>query len=147
MNLEESRAFFQRDLFATELCGIRIDEITPTSAKLSMPITPMHQNSNGTVQGGAIFTLCDTAFSAAANAGDRLTVSRSADITYLKPGRGPCLYAAAEQVARGGTTCFYRVSVFDERHTLIAYMTGNGHFLRKPLEAGAVVTANETHTP
>lgn len=147
MNLEESRAFFQRDLFATALCGIRIDEITPTSAKLSMPITPMHQNSNGTVQGGAIFTLCDTAFSAAANAGDRLTVSRSADITYLKPGRGPCLYAEAEQVDRGGTTCFYRVSVFDEHRTLIAYMTGNGHFLRKPVEKGPANAPDAAQTP
>ena len=131
MNLEESRAVFQRDLFATALCGIRIDEITPTSAKLSMPITPMHQNSNGTVQGEAIFTLCDTAFSAAANAGDRLTVSRSADITYIKPGLGECLYAEAEEVSRGGTTCLYRVSVYDDQRMLIAFMTGNGYFLKR----------------
>jgi acyl-CoA thioesterase len=131
MNLEEMRAFFSLDLFATEVCGIRIDEITPTGARLSMPITAKHMNSNGTVQGGAIFTLCDTAFSAAANAGDRLTVSRSADITYVKPGKGPCLYAEAEQLARGGSTCLYRVSVFDQEHTLIAYMTGNGFFLKR----------------
>ena len=131
MNLTEIRAFFQKDLFATEVCGIEVDEITPTGAKLHMPITDRHLNSNGTVQGGAIFTLCDTAFSAAANAGDRLTVSRSADITYIKPGRGPCLYAEAECVARGGTTCLYRVSVYDDTRTLIAFMTGNGHFLKR----------------
>ena len=131
MNLSEIRAFFQKDLFATEVCGIEVDEITPTGAKLHMPITDRHLNSNGTVQGGAIFTLCDTAFSAAANAGDRLTVSRSADITYVKPGKGPCLYAEAEQLSRGQSTCLYRVSVYDERHTLIAYMTGNGFFLSR----------------
>ncbi len=131
MNLTEIRAFFQKDLFATEVCGIEVDEITPTGAKLHMPITDRHLNSNGTVQGGAIFTLCDTAFSAAANAGDRLTVSRSADITYVKPGKSPCLYAEAEQLSRGQSTCLYRVSVYDERHTLIAYMTGNGFFLSR----------------
>lgn len=129
MNLEEARAFFSKDAFATNLCGIRIDEITPTGAKCSMPITPLHLNSNGTVQGGAIFTLCDTAFSAAANAGDRLTVSRSADITYVKPGRGDCLFAEVEQISRGGSMCLYRVSVYDQAHTLIAHMTGNGHFV------------------
>ena len=137
MNREELRALFQQDVFATELCGIALDEVTPTGAKCSMPITEKHMNSNGTVQGGAIFTLCDTAFSVAANAGDRLTVSRSADITYIKPGKGNCLYAEAEQIARGGTTCLYRVSVYDDHHTLIAYMTGNGHFLKRPPEPQA----------
>ncbi|HNW87107.1 MAG TPA: PaaI family thioesterase [Candidatus Limiplasma sp.] len=132
MNLEELRILFEKDAFATELCGIRIDEVSSAGARCSMPLTPQHLNSNGTVQGGAIFTLCDTAFSVAANAGDRLTVSRSADITYIKPGTGACLYAVAEQIARGGTTCLYRVSVYDDRQTLIAYMTGNGHFLKRP---------------
>ncbi|MDD3214922.1 MAG: PaaI family thioesterase [Eubacteriales bacterium] len=131
MNLEEMRAMFQKDAFATELCGITIDEVTPTGAKCSMPVTEKHLNSNGVVQGGAIFTLCDTAFSAAANAGDRLTVSRSADITYVKPGRGARLYADAEQISRGGSTCLYRVSVYDDAHVLIAFMTGNGFFLSK----------------
>lgn len=131
MNLEQLRTLFQTDAFATELCGIQIDDVSPTGAKCSMPITPKHLNSNGTVQGGAIFTLCDTAFSVAANAGDRLTVSRSADITYIKPGKGACLYAEAEQIARGGTTCLYHVSVYDDTRTLIAFMTGNGHFLKR----------------
>ena len=131
MNLAQLRALFSTDYLAMDLCGIVIDEVTPTGARCSMPITQKHLNSNGTVQGGAIFTLCDTTFSVAANAGDRLTVSRSADITYIKPGRGACLYAEAEQIDRGGTTCLYHVSVYDQYHTLIAVMTGNGHFLKR----------------
>ena len=131
MNLEELRVLFRTDYFATELCGIQIDEVSAHGAKCSMPLKRQHLNSNGTVQGGAIFTLCDTAFSVAANAGDRLTVSRSADITYVKPGQGTCLYAQAEEISRGGTTCLYRVSVFDDQQTLIAHMTGNGYFLKR----------------
>ena len=131
MNLEELRTLFQTDYFATELCGIRIDEVSAHGAKCSMPLTRQHMNANGTVQGGAIYTLCDTAFSVAANAGDRLTVSRSADITYIRPGQGECLYAEAEEISRGGATCLYRVSVYDDSHTLIAFMTGNGYFLKR----------------
>ena len=131
MNLEQLRALFATDYFATELCGIQIDEVSAHGARCSMPLRRQHLNSNGTVQGGAIFTLCDTAFSVAANAGDRLTVSRSADITYVKPGQGTCLYAQAEEISRGGATCLYRVSVFDDQHTLIAHMTGNGYFLKR----------------
>ena len=131
MNLEALRTLFVKDYFATELCGIRIDEVSAHGAKCSMPLTRLHFNANGTVQGGAIYTLCDTAFSVAANAGDRLTVSRSADITYIRPGQGACLYAEAEEISRGGTTCLYRVSVYDDQHTLIAFMTGNGYFLKR----------------
>ena len=130
MNKEQLQALFARDYFATEQCGIQIDSVSEHSATCSMPITRQHMNSNGTVQGGAIFTLCDTAFSVTANAGDRLTVSRSADITYIKPGKGSRLIAVAEELARGRATCLYRVSVFDEQGTLIAHMTGNGHFLQ-----------------
>jgi acyl-CoA thioesterase len=135
MNLPELREMFGKDRFATDVCGIVIDEATLEHARAHMPITDNHLNSNGVVQGGAIFTLCDTAFSVAANAGDRLTVSRSADITYVRPGRGPCLYAEAEQIARGGSTCLYRVSVYDEQHALVAHMTGNGYILAKPERA------------
>ncbi len=131
MNLSQLRELFRKDFFATDMCGIVIDEVTETGARLSMPVTHRHLNSNGVVQGGAIFTLCDTAFSVAANAGDRLTVSRSASITYVKPGKGPCLYAEAEKIARGGSTCLYRVSVYDEAHALVAHMTGDGYFLSK----------------
>lgn len=131
MNLEQLQVMFQKDKFATELCGIEIEAVSAHGARCRMPVHDLHMNSNGTVQGGAIFTLCDTAFSVAANAGDRLTVSRSADITYIKPGKGPCLYAEAEEISRGGTTCLYRVSVYDESRQLIAFMTGNGHFLKK----------------
>ena len=131
MNLEQLRALFATDYFATEQCGIRIDEVGSHGAKCSMPLLRQHLNANGTVQGGAIYTLCDTAFSVAANAGDRLTVSRSADITYIKPGQGTCLYAESEEISRGGSTCLYRVSVFDDQHTLIAHMTGNGYFLKR----------------
>ena len=87
MNLEALRTLFATDYFATELCGIRIDAVSAHGAKCSMPLTRLHFNANGTVQGGAIYTLCDTVFSAAANAGDRLTVSRSADITISGPGK------------------------------------------------------------
>jgi acyl-CoA thioesterase len=126
MSLEELRALFRKDVFATELCGIVIDGLTPNGARLSMPVTGKHMNSNGVVQGGAIYTLCDTAFAVAANQGDRLTVSRSADITYVKPGKGPRLYAEAELLSSGKSTCLCRVSVYDEERALVAYMTGNG---------------------
>jgi len=131
MNLAGLRAMFAKDVFATGLCGITIDEVTPSGARCSMPVTEKHMNSNGVVQGGAVYTLCDTAFAVAANAGGRLTVSRSADITYVKPGKGTRLYAEAELVSSGKSTCLCRVSVYDDQHALVAYMTGNGFVIAR----------------
>ena len=67
--LEESRDFFAADRFAMEACGITIDEVTQQGARCSMPLTPMHLNAGGVAQGGAVYTLCDTTFAVAANAG------------------------------------------------------------------------------
>ena len=83
--LEESRAFFAADRFAMEACGITIDEVTEDGARCSMPLTPMHLNAGGVAQGGAVYTLCDTTFAVAANAGGILTVSQCADMHYLRP--------------------------------------------------------------
>lgn len=124
--LEESRAFFAGDRFALELCGITIDEASPGRARVSMPLTAMHLNAGGVAQGGAVYTLCDTAFAVAANAGGVLTVSQGANIAYLRPGTGGRLFALAEKINEGRSTCLYRVQVTDERGALVAHATITG---------------------
>ncbi len=124
--LEESRAFFARDRFATEVCGIVIEAVTQEGAKCSMPLTPLHHNAGGVAQGGAIYTLCDTAFAVAANAGGVLTVSRDAQVHYLRPGTGSRLFADARLVSDGRTACLYLVEVTDETGALVAYCTVTG---------------------
>lgn len=133
--LEELRTFFQNDRFATELCAITIDALTETGAQCSMRISAQHLNGAGVIQGGAIFTLCDTCFAAAANAGDALTVSLGSQITYLRPGTGDCLSAVATLVSQTRSTCFYRVEVFDGQQNLIAYATTNG-FRKSAAQSG-----------
>lgn len=126
MTLDEARALIAADLFATERCGIRVDALENGEACLSMPVTPAHLNANGVVQGGAIYTLADTAFAVAANAYGGRVVNRSADITYLRPGTGAMLYARAKCLARGSTMGLYQIEVFDENQKLIAHVTANG---------------------
>lgn len=127
MTLEEVRALFAKDHFATERCGIHIDSIERDEACLSMPITEEHLNANGVVQGGAIYTLCDTAFAVAANAfGGAKMVNRSADITYVRPGKGSILYAKAKCVTKGAKMGLYQMEVYDEKQSLVALMTANG---------------------
>lgn len=128
--LEESRAFFSGDRFAMEACGISIDVAEDGMAQCSMPITPMHMNANGFAQGGAIYTLCDTTFAVAANSSEVMVVSQGANISYLRPATGERLYATAQRISEGRTSCLYKVEVMDVNGKMVAYSTIQG--FRKP---------------
>jgi len=124
--LEDIRAFLREDHFAFDLCGISIDEIGDGTAKCSMRLEEKHLNANHVAQGGAVFTLADICFTVAANSGEGMVVSRSADIHYLRPGSGECLYASAERISEGRTAGLYRVDVTDTRGKLVAYAVITG---------------------
>ena len=115
-----------------EACGITIDEVTEDGARCSMPLTPMHLNAGGVAQGGAVYTLCDTTFAVAANAGGILTVSQCADMHYLRPGAGERLHAEASCVSAGRSTCLYRVNVTDGEDRLVAVCMVTG-FRKAPV--------------
>ena len=124
--LAETRAFFENDAFATKLCGITIEEATTAYARCRMPLTEGHLNAMNVAQGGAVFTLCDTAFGVAANADGATTVSLGANITFVRPGSGAYLVAEARCVASTRSTCLYHVEVLDEKGKVVAFATVNG---------------------
>ncbi len=129
--LEEIRAFLKDDRFAFDMCGICIDAIGDGTAECSMPLTANHLNANGVAQGGAIFTLADICFTVAANATEPMTVSHSADIHYLRPGSGSCLYATAQRINDSRSTALYRVDVMNDQHKLVAYATITGFHVQR----------------
>ena len=45
--------------------GVRIEEIGPGTSRLTLQVQPFHNNSQGVVHGGALFTLADTGMGAA----------------------------------------------------------------------------------
>lgn len=126
-SLEEIRAFFSADRFATEVTGAKICLAEPGRAVCALKLTPRHMNAAGTPQGGAVFTLADFAFAVAANGfSEQTTISLQHDITYLAPAKGKELLAEARRVKSGRTAGFYTVDVTDELGTHVAYMTVNG---------------------
>ena len=84
--LEQARAFFQKDCFATEN-GAVIEAVEDGMARCSMMLTPHHLNAAGNVMGGAIFTLADFTAAVATNWQGTLHVSRTSQITFLEIGR------------------------------------------------------------
>jgi acyl-CoA thioesterase len=132
IDIEEVRAFFKDDRYLM-LTGIAIDEVDVDAAVLSFEIADMHLNAAGIVQGGATYTLADSAFAVASNVGHlarkekKITVSQSASISYLKPPKGKRLIATAEKISGGNRVSVYNIDVTDELGTNVAHMTGNAY--------------------
>ena len=123
--LEEIRAYFKDDLFATD-AGCVIEEVEEGCSVCSMPIEAKHKNARGGVMGGAIFTLADFAFAVAANAGGVPTVSVSANTMFMKGAKGTRLFARATLIHNGRTTCAASVRVTDDLGTNIAEVSLTG---------------------
>lgn len=126
--LEEARAFFAGDRFATEN-GAVIDEIGEHYAICSMEITPHHLNAAGRVMGGAVFMLAEFAFAVASNFGHPADVTTTSQITFLRPSQGKLLYAKSQELRRGRTAVYYETSVTDDTGALIARVTASGQVL------------------
>jgi acyl-CoA thioesterase len=90
--------FLDDDKFA-QYAGIELLEVTSGGAKVKMEVKPFHINGVGLVHGGALFTLADFAFAAAANSHEESAVAINASISYLKGVKAGTLYAVAEELS------------------------------------------------
>jgi acyl-CoA thioesterase len=91
------------------LMGMEILEARPGWARVVMDTTGK-ENFLGVAHGGAIFSLADQAFAAAANRGEFLQVAVSVHIHYLSPAKGK-LEAVARLIAETDRTSLILVEV------------------------------------
>ena len=125
-NLEEAKAYFGKDNFATKQTGIEILAASEGYAKCMLKIEDKHKNALNEVMGGVPFVMADFAFAIASNFKGPPVVTQTSQITYLSAAKGEVLYAEAERVRHGRHTCFYKITVTDERGTQIAFVTTTG---------------------
>ena len=124
-SIDQARAYFEGDRFALEN-GVTLDAISPGSAVCSMALAHRHRNAEGGVMGGAILTLIDLAFAAAANDVHRPTVAQQVSMNFLSGTRGSRLFARAACRKDGRTSCVYNVDVTDDLGRDIAQATVTG---------------------
>lgn len=127
-DVEEARNYFRGDRFAM-VNGMTIDEIGDGESVCSLVLTDNHRNANGGVMGGAIFTLADLAFAAAANNVHRPTVSQQVSTNFLSNSRGSKLIARAVCRKNGKTTAIYNVNITDDLGRDIAQLVFTGYKL------------------
>jgi len=121
------------------LLGIAVTTIGPGHGTTTMTVRDDMLNGLGTCHGGLVATLADTAFAYACNAYDELTVASGFSIELLAPSHaGDVLTAVAVEVAKGGRTGLYDITVTNQRDQRIALFRGRSYTAK-----GKRVTSDE----
>jgi acyl-CoA thioesterase len=114
---------------ASKGLGMKIVEIRPGQAVMSMTVQPHMVNGQRIAHGGFIFTLADSAFAFACNSHNDRVVAAQGQITFIKPGKlGDRLVARAREVTRGGRSGIYDVRV-TAGDTVIAEFRGHSRVI------------------
>ncbi|WP_066342985.1 hydroxyphenylacetyl-CoA thioesterase PaaI [Azohydromonas lata] len=128
---------YARDL-AAQAAGIKVTEIAPGCATLTMTVRQDMLNGHATCHGGVIATLADTAFAYGCNSYDELTVASGFSIDFLAPGRlGDVLTARCAEVSKAGRTGVYDVTVVNQRGERIAVFRGRSYTAKGRPAVGA----------
>ena len=108
------------DRFAVN-SGVEVIAVSEDRARTQLVVTPEHLNAGGVCQGGAIFTLADTALALVANSQLMLTLSIDAAIYYHKAAMvGDTLTADAVAVCAHPKIPSFEVKVTNQRGELVA---------------------------
>ena len=120
-------AMFARDA-ASQALGMKLVEIRPGYARMTMPVRSDMLNGHQTCHGGFIFALADSAFAFACNSHNHTTVGAGCTIDYLAPGRmEDVLTAEAVEQTLVGKTGIYDVTVRNQEGRMIATFRGKSH--------------------
>ena len=124
--VEQMRERFARSAFHTAWLGLSLDHVDEGEATVSIAVEPKHRNLMGTLHGGMISTLADTATGVAMGTTleDGTTWTTTAlNVTFLAPGRSGRVRAVGRVVKRGKTFGYAEADVVDDDGRLLARAT------------------------
>lgn len=123
-----------------DVLGFRLISVSEGEASFEMVIDPArHANVMGTLHGGVIATLADSAMGfafASTLAAEESFATLEMKVSFLRPVWRATLTATAHVVHRGRTTGLVECRVVDERERLIAHSTCTCLVLRGSQAAG-----------
>lgn len=135
MSLEEAARIIRSDPYA-EYLGIEFVLIEKGHAVSRMPLDSRHLNFMGLVHGGAIFSIADSTFGAAANSDGTRAVAIHVSIDYLAPpGDAAYLEADVQEDARAGRGGHYMMKVHSSEGELVAVCNGWAYHTSRSLGA------------
>jgi acyl-CoA thioesterase len=123
-------AMFARDA-ASQAMGIRITDIGPGRAELTMAVRANMLNGHAICHGGFIFSLADSAFAFACNSYNLVTVASGCAIDFIAPAReADVLKASARERSASGRTGVYDIEVTNQRGETIAHFRGKSYRIK-----------------
>ena len=115
---------------ASAALGMRLVELGPGRARVSMAVRPDMVNGHDLCHGGLIASLADSTFALACNSRGPVTVAAGFEVDFLEPARlGQVLEADAREVALRGRSGLYDVTV-RVGDTVVAEFRGRSRSLR-----------------
>lgn len=124
--------YFKGDNLAAAL-GMKIEEIQPGGAVVTMPISEIHMNGMGGVHGGAIFSLADFCFAVSSNSHGRAAMAINCSISFYRGVQSGVLTARGREQHLGNRIASYTIDVTDEEGTLIASMQAQVYRTQEPI--------------
>lgn len=120
--LEEIRAYFANDRFATQCLGAHIDDYDFETgvATVSMELDNRHYNAQEFIMGGVFFSLADFALAVASNVNQPPSASTNSSIAHMRRIKGNKLTAVASPDKLGRNLAFFTIDLFDEPGNLVA---------------------------
>ena len=122
--VEKVRHRFARSSFHTSFLGARLGEVEPGSVEVQLDVGTDHLNLFGTLHGGLIATLADTATGLAmlTSLDDGMThVTTSLSVTFLAPARSGTVTARGRVLKRGRRFGYAEADVIDADGALLAH--------------------------
>ena len=114
--------------------GMKLEEVRPGYARVSMTVTDNMVNGHDLCHGGMIFTLADTAFAFACNSHNQRAVAAGCAIAFPAPAHlGDALTAEGVEVAHVGRSGVYDMKVHNQNGLLVAVFRGKAATIKGKL--------------
>lgn len=111
--------------------GMRLEEVRPGYARISMQVRPEFLNGHGICHGGLMFTLADSTFAFACNSHNAPTVAAGCSIEFLKPVQGnDTLTAVGQEQTLSGRHGIYDIRVTNGAGEVVAMFRGKSAQLK-----------------
>lgn len=108
-----------RNAFAVS-SGMELEAVEPDHAVIRMEVRPESCNPMGTVHGGAMFTMADSAAGLAIFTDGRIYVTQTGSLSYLRNVSGGVIRASGTVRHRGYATACAQVDITAEDGALLA---------------------------
>ena len=110
---------------ASRALGMKLEEVRPGYARLSMRVTGEMLNAQKVCHGGLIFTLADSSFGYACNTHNQRALAAGASIDFLSPAHlDDLLVSECVEAVRSGRRGVYDARVVNQQGATIALFRG-----------------------